>query len=68
MEIITYEENLLGPNGESKPGVNKVTKDENDNLIGKEYLPGGKPKSVALQALMSATPNDLIIIKQLLGI
>lgn len=65
---IEYEYNLTKPDGSPKQGCNKVTYDDNNVMIMKEYLPDGEPKGTALQAVLSATPEELLQIKQILGI
>ncbi len=65
---IEYEYGLKKPDGSPKAGCNKVTYDINDAIIMKEYLPDGEPKGDALQAVLKATPEELLQIKQLLGL
>lgn len=65
---IEYEYGLKKPDGSPKAGCNKITFDDNNVIIMKEYLPNGEPKGDALQAVLKATPEELAQIKQVLGI
>jgi hypothetical protein len=65
---VEYEYNLVKPDGSPKQGCNKITYNDDDVEIMKEYLPDGIPKGTALQAVLNATPEELQQIKQLLGI
>lgn len=65
---IEYEFNLVKPDGSPKAGCNKITYNDNDEMIMKEYCPDGIPKGTALQAILDATPEELEQIKQILGI
>ena len=65
---IEYEYGLKKPDGSPKAGCNKITYDDNNVIIMKEYLPNGEPKGDALQAVLKATPEELAQIKQVLGI
>ena len=48
-------------------GINITYNDEGEAIM-KEYLPDGPPKGNALQAVLNATPEELIEIKRILGI
>jgi hypothetical protein len=65
---IEYEYGLLKPDGTPREGCNKITYNDEGEAIMKEYLPDGPPKGNALQAVLTATPEELIEIKRILGI
>ena len=65
---IEYEYGLLKPDGTPREGCNKLTFNDEGEMIMKEYLPDGPPKGLALDAILKATPEELEEIKRILGI
>jgi hypothetical protein len=65
---IEYEYGLLKPDGTPREGCNKITYNDEGEMIMKEYLPDGPPKGLALDAILKATPEELDEIKRILGI
>jgi hypothetical protein len=65
---VEYEYGLLKPDGTPREGCNKITYNDEGEMIMKEYLPDGPPKGLALDAILKATPEELDEIKRILGI
>jgi hypothetical protein len=65
---IEYEYGLLKPDGTPREGCNKITYNDEGEMIMKEYLPDGPPKGLALDAILKSTPEELEEIKRILGI
>ena len=68
--MITYEYYpAVKPDGSPKPGINRITY-ENNVEVTREYLPEDPrtQPATALQAVMSAKPEEIEQIKKILGI